>query len=139
MPQEKYPISGSCQCGQVQYQLLAEPSMMVACHCKHCQKLSTSAFSISLFVAQENIRFEGEMQQWSRTADSGNTNTAFFCTNCGNRIYHMNPEQPEIIKLKAGSSLEDTSVIQPQVHLWLSEKQDWYEVPAGVQSFDKQP
>ncbi|GLQ31570.1 GFA family protein [Litoribrevibacter albus] len=133
-----YPIAGSCQCGGVTYQLLSQPKMIVACHCKECQKLSTSAFSITAIVNAEDIKFEGEMVEWSRTADSGNINGAKFCPTCGNRIYHFDPKQPETIKLKP-SNLTDTSIINPTAHVWVSEKQDWFEIPKGVAVYDKQP
>lgn len=132
-----YPIEGSCQCGGVRYKLLAAPKMVVACHCKECQKLSTSPFSVTAMVAAADIEFEGEMAEWSRIAESGNVNTAKFCPTCGNRIYHFNPGQPDLIKLKPGG-LSDTSGLEPTAHVWVSEKQPWYEIPEGVKTFDKQ-
>ncbi len=132
-----YPIKGSCQCGGVTYTLLSEPNLIAACHCKECQKLSTSAFSLTAMVDVDTVVFEGEMQEWSRVADSGNVSAAKFCPTCGNRIYHFNPAEPEKIKLKP-SNLSDTSLIQPSVHIWVSEKQDWFQIPDNVKVFDKQ-
>lgn len=138
MSKTEYPISGSCQCGNVQYELLEEPLFVAACHCKECQKLSTSAFSITAMVKVESVKFKGEMKSWTRIADSGNTNGAKFCPTCGNRIYHFDPNEPDKLKLKP-SNLSDTSIIKPTIHIWVSEKQDWYEIPPGVKVFDKQP
>jgi len=134
----KYPIKGSCQCGQVSYELLEEPSMVVACHCKECQKLSTSAFSITAMVSADSVKFNGVMSVWSRTCDSGNISAAKFCPSCGNRLYHFNPEVPEQLKLKP-SNLSDTRIIKPVAHVWVSEKQDWYQIPEGVKVFEGQP
>jgi len=133
-----YPIEGSCQCGGVTYQLLSEPQTILACHCKECQKLSTSAFSITAIVDADSVEFRGEMREWSRMSDSGNVNAAKFCPTCGNRIYHYNPDDPGKIKLKP-ANLSDTSIIRPSAHIWVSEKQDWYQIPEGVTVFDKQP
>ncbi|MDO6704859.1 GFA family protein [Photobacterium sp. 1_MG-2023] len=138
MREVTYPIRGACQCGGVTYSLLAPPKMVVACHCKECQKLSTSAFSITAMVDAENLVFEGVMSDWSRPADSGNTSAAKFCPTCGNRIYHYDPNQPNAIKLKP-SNLEDTRIIEPTLHVWTSEKQAWYQIPDGVKQFEKQP
>lgn len=134
----EYPIKGSCQCGGVKYKLLAEPLMIIACHCKECQKLSTSAFSITAMVNTGSVEFEGEMKEWRRTAESGNINGAKFCPTCGNRIYHFNPNEPEKLKLKP-SNLADTRLIQPTVHVWVSQKQEWVVIPEGVAVYDKQP
>ena len=133
-----YPIEGSCQCGNVTYQLLEPPSLVLACHCKQCQKLSTSAFSITALIKLESVNFNGVLKQWQRLADSGNKNYAKFCPNCGNRIYHFDPDKPETIKLKP-SNLSDTTILNPSMHIWLCEKQQWFEVPEGVEQFDKQP
>lgn len=134
----EYPISGSCQCGGVTYKLLAAPKMVVACHCKECQKVSTSAFSITAMVDVTDLDIQGELKDWSRVAESGNTAAAKFCPTCGNRIYHYDPANPSAIKLKP-SNLSDTRIIQPTVHAWVSEKQDWYQIPDGVKVFAKQP
>jgi hypothetical protein len=112
--------------------------MVVACHCKACQKLSTSAFSITAVVNVDAVEFQGEMAEWRRIADSGNTNGAKFCPTCGNRIYHFNPQEPDKIKLKP-ANLSDTRIIKPTAHVWVSEKQDWYVIPDGVAVYDKQP
>ncbi|KAA0011872.1 GFA family protein [Billgrantia pellis] len=132
-----YPINGSCQCGGVTYQLLEPPLKVFACHCKECQKLSTSAFSITAVVNADAVKFQGEMADWQRAADSGNINAAKFCPTCGNRIYHYNPSDPKKIKLKP-SNLSDTSLINPTAHVWVSEKQAWYTIPEGVEVYAKQ-
>lgn len=134
----KYPIDGSCQCGGVTYQLLSAPLMVLACHCKECQKLSTSAFSLTAVVDADQLEFEGEMAEWQRTADSGNISAAMFCPTCGNRIYHYNPDQPQKIKLKP-ANLSDTRILAPDAHIWVSQKQDWYSIPEGVKVYDRQP
>ena len=133
-----YPVEGSCQCGSVKLRLLAAPQMVVACHCRECQKLSTSAFSLTAMVKASDLEIEGELKDWQRMAESGNVAAAKFCPQCCNRIYHYNPAQPEMLKLKP-SYFSDISFIQPTAHAWVSEKQDWFALPEGVKTFDKQP
>ena len=133
-----YPINGSCQCGNITYQLLEPPLSFAACHCIACQKLSASAFSITAFVKTETVLFEGEMSEWKRIADNGNKNYAKFCPTCGNRIYHFNPDKPDILKLKP-SYLSNTDIIEPSVHIWVSKKQKWFKIPDGVKQYDEQP
>ncbi|MFA7555192.1 MAG: GFA family protein [Spongiibacteraceae bacterium] len=137
MSEIEYPIHGECQCGGVKYELLEPPLVIAACHCRECQKLSTSAFSITAFVKANSVVFTGEMRDWSRSSFSGNISAAKFCPTCGNRIYHFNPADPDSIKLKP-SNLSDTRMIKPTMHIWVSEKQDWYDIPEGVEVFDQQ-
>ncbi|MEE4165164.1 MAG: GFA family protein [Desulfocapsaceae bacterium] len=135
-----YPIEGSCQCGQVTYKLHEAPKMVVACHCTECQKLATGPFSVTAVVASSAIEFTGELSEWSRVADSGNTNIARFCPRCGNRVYHYNPDDPATLKLKLKPvNMSDDRIFQPAVHVWVSKKQSWYPIPEGVKVVDTQP
>ncbi|XAW88343.1 GFA family protein [Vibrio sp. CDRSL-10 TSBA] len=135
----QFPIHASCQCGQVTYQLHAAPMKVMACHCKECQKLSTAPYSITALVAAKDIEFNGEMTEWGRIAESGNHNLGFSCVRCSNRIYHLNPAQPEVIKLKLRPvDLEDDRLFEPTAHVWVSEKMSWLTLPSGVAVFDKQ-
>lgn len=134
-----FPINASCQCGQVTYKLFEAPQNVIACHCKECQKLSTSAFSVTAVVATNAIEFSGEMKQWTRIADSGNKNSGYFCSNCGTRIYQFNPEQPDSIKLKLKPvDKVSESLFEPKIHVWTSEKLSWDQIPAGVKTIEKQ-
>jgi hypothetical protein len=134
-----YPIEATCQCGQVSYILTKPPQKVIACHCTECQKLASGPFSVSVIIDADTVVFRGEMKEWSRPADSGNRNHAKFCPDCGNRIYHYSPNDPLTIKLKLKPvRLSDNSLWQPTAHIWLSEKQDWYQVPEGVSGADKQ-
>lgn len=136
----KYPIEGACQCGQVTYKLKEAPKVVMACHCTECQKLSTSPFSVTAIVASSAIDFSGEMSEWGRSSESGNKNHAKFCPGCGNRIYHFNPDDLSMIKLKLKPvNLEDDSLFKPTAHVWVSEKPNWYQIPEGVKVYEKQP
>jgi len=134
------PVNASCQCGQVSYVLRKPPVNVLACHCQECQKLSTSPFSVTVIVAAADIEFSGEMREWERQSESGNRNIACFCLGCGNRIYHYDPADDGMVRLKLKPvGLDDCLMLKPTVHLWVSEKQPWYEIPEGVEMFQKQP
>lgn len=136
----EFPIKGSCQCGQLTYKLFEKPKMVLACHCTECQKLATSPFSVTAIVASSAIEFTGELKEWSRSADSGNTNTAKFCPGCGNRIYHFNPDDSDTIKLKLKPvNLTESDIFEPTAHVWVCEKLSWYQIPEGVKVFEQQP
>lgn len=84
------------------------------------------------------LEVHGELKEWRRTGASGQESIARFCPNCGTHIYHFNPAKADMLMLKP-SSLEDTSAINPAIHVWVQEKQDWYEIPEGATAFDTQP
>lgn len=136
----KFPIKGACQCGQLTYELLERPKMVVACHCTECQKLSTGPFSVTAIVASSAIEFTGELKEWSRDSFSGNKSHAKFCPSCGNRVYHYNPADSETIKLKLKPvNLTESDMFEPSVHIWVCEKLSWYQIPEGMKTVEKQP
>ncbi len=140
MSTNQYPITGQCQCGAISYELREPPLMVAACHCQACQTMATAPYSVTAVVNAKDITFKGEMKEWSRSSDSGNLNNAKFCAGCGNRVYHYDPNSPEKIKLKLKSNNpSDSALYEPQVHLWVSEKQDWVVIPEGTPQYDKQP
>jgi len=133
------PITGTCQCGHVHYEVSEEPIVTVACHCRECQKLSASAFSLTMVIRAESFRLlSGELTAFERPTDAGGTAVCHFCPGCGNRVYHENPAVPGFFRLKPGG-LDDTSQIVPQAHLWASRAQPWFEFPEGVPRFETQP
>ena len=133
------PASGSCQCGDVKYEVTDKPLLTVAFHCKDCQKLSTSAFSISMILNRSGFKIlSGELKSWKRTTAAGGIAICWFCPSCGNRIFHENPEMPNLIRLKPGT-LEDTSVLEPQAHVWTCREQRWLSRFTELPKFERQP
>lgn len=132
------PLSGSCQCGAVTYSVSAEPLFTYACHCHSCQKRTGSAFSMGLVILTDTLEAAGELTPWSRTSDEGNTNTRYSCASCGNIIYGIGDSNPELAKLQAGT-LDDTSAVEPEVHMWTINKQSWFTLPANSRQFETQP
>ncbi len=133
------PANGACQCGEVTYQLTEEPLITYACHCLDCQKLSTSSFSITMFLRRSGFELlSGNLQSWERPTAAGNRAVCWFCPTCGNRIYHENPQMPDVIRLKPGT-LDDTSVLDPRAHVWTCREQPWLEHYAELPKVDTQP
>lgn len=41
------PLDGGCRCDAVRFRLTAPPLLTCACHCRGCQRMSSSAFSLT--------------------------------------------------------------------------------------------
>ena len=120
---------GGCQCGAIRYRLLRAPVALYACHCKDCQKQSSSAFGLSMWMERDAIEFSGAEPRIYRThGGSGKEKLCAFCENCGTRIYHAGGATrgavSETLSIKAGT-LDDTSRITPTCHLWTKSAQPW--------------
>lgn len=133
-----YPLAGSCQCGQVRYQVLKPYRFVAACHCLDCQKLSTSAFSLTMLVDADAFQVQGTLSKFERKGASGATVECHFCPACGNRIHHVSRQLSQFVRLKPGT-LEDTSILEPDYHTWVKRKLRWVQIPEGVSLFDTEP
>jgi hypothetical protein len=75
-----HPYTGGCQCGQIRYEIRAEPLTLYVCHCQECQKQSSSAFGMSMPVPRDAVVIlQGQPKQWQRVSDSGRDVICFFC------------------------------------------------------------
>jgi hypothetical protein len=134
-----YPATGTCQCGAVHYVVKQAPIVTVVCHCTDCQKISAGAFTITMLVKREDFELvRGKLGVFDRPAESGNIARCYFCPTCSNRIYHEDPEKPEVIRVKPGT-FDDTSIIQPQMHVWTRNAQAWVKLPDDMPCYEMQP
>ncbi|NNC72943.1 MAG: GFA family protein [Sphingomonadaceae bacterium] len=132
------PIEGGCQCGTVRYRISGGRPPVYACHCRECQKQSASAFGISIPLARTRFAIAGETGAWQRPSESGATTNCHFCLQCGTRLYHSSNRNSDRITVKGGT-LDDTSWLEPQAHLWVSRKQRWMVIAEDVLLHDTQP
>ena len=129
--------TGGCQCGGVRYVFDGEPLMTYACHCRDCQRRTGSAFSEGILVSADQISIEGGLSAWLRRSDTGIEKTRHSCATCGNIIYGTGDNMAGLMLLQAGT-LDDTSAVQPEMHMWLRSAQHWVILPPGVPSWETQ-
>ena len=133
--------SGGCQCGAIRYEVVHRDVLtLVCCHCRECQRQSSSAFGMSLILPRAAFRItRGVLANWDRSRDLDETiNRANFCPTCGVRIFHDRGEGSSEVCVKAGS-LDDTSVLNPAAHLWTKRAQSWIRLPNDVLRYDDEP
>ncbi len=133
----KLPQRGGCLCGAVRYEIAEEPLLVYTCHCVDCQRLTSSAFSMGIVVAEKAFRRTGvEPRRLQRTADSGRINTRLVCPECGSWVCGMPREG--VVRVRAGT-LDETSWLRPTRHVWTRSKQPWITLPEGDELFATQP
>jgi hypothetical protein len=77
-----------------------------------------------------------------RTADSGRTITRWVCPDCGSWLCSgrefgsADPAAPRPVR---AGTLDDTSWVEPGVHLWTRSKQKWIKLPESSRIFATQP
>ena len=56
MPPESPLRTGGCLCGQIRIEVTTAALLTMACHCRGCQRLSASAFSLSEMYRADGFR-----------------------------------------------------------------------------------
>jgi hypothetical protein len=135
----KLPQTGGCQCGMLRYEITQAPHLTLTCHCTDCQRMTSSAFSMAIIVADRAFRLTGaEPRPVQRAADSGRISTRLVCPECGSWL--CGPPRPgAVIRIVRAGTLDDTSWLRPTVHFWTRSKQPWIALPEGDLSFETQP
>jgi hypothetical protein len=133
------PYAGGCQCGQIRYEIRAEPLTLYACHCQECQKQSSSAFGMSMPVPRDAVVvLQGQPKQWMRVSDSGREVSCLFCDECGTRLCHNPARNSKITNVRPGT-LDDTSWLNPIGNLWTRSSQKWVVMSEQMLNYETQP
>ena len=94
---------------------------------------------MTLVVSEANFRItQGEPKEYASKAASGRAKLGAFCSRCGTRIYHKPEWRRGTVSVKPGT-LDDTSWLKPDMHIWTASKQPWVTIPEGVKAYERQP
>jgi len=119
------PAQGTCRCGEVQIRISAQPLLTMACHCRGCQRMSASAFSLSAAIPTNGFEVvRGE------PVVGGLRNPElrhFFCPHCMSWMFTR--FLPEFVNIRV-TMLNDASWFAPFVETWTQTKLPWVTTPA---------
>jgi hypothetical protein len=132
------PITGGCACGRVRYAIDAEPTLMLECRCRDCQRESGTGHASHLSFPRAAASVQGDATHWDAVGELGTTKRRAFCPTCGAPVYMTFPEMPDVFVVRAGS-LDDPSRYAPQVILWMASAHPWDPVIPGLPTFDRMP
>lgn len=123
---------GGCTCGNVRYQVVSNPLIVHACHCRGCQKNSGSAFAVNaLFEADQVTLLAGQVETISVPTPSGTGQDITRCAECKVAVwsnYNMGGLRKYIRFIRVGT-LDDPDQMPPDIHIFTSSKQPWVILP----------
>ena len=139
MTTKKTLFPGGCACGAIRYESIAEPVLMLHCHCRDCQRSSGGPFSSFVIVPSEAFKLsQGSLYSHDSPSDAGGKTHRSFCPDCGSPIQVMTDSQPDIVAIRA-ASLDDPSWFNPQVDVWASDAHTWDQMNPALRKFEKYP
>ena len=96
-------VHGSCHCGDIRYEAEVDPEQTAICHCTDCQKLTGSAYRVSVPAREGSFQLlAGEPRIYVKTGDNGARRAQAFCPRCGSPLYTYAADDPRIYGLRVG-------------------------------------
>lgn len=112
------PVHGSCHCQAIQYEALVDAQRTTICHCTDCQKLTGSAYRVSVPAVEGSFHLTaGTPSIYVKTGDGGSKRAQAFCPNCGSPLYTYDADDPQVYGLRVGG-IEERQALVPRKQKW---------------------
>jgi hypothetical protein len=129
-------LEGGCACEAVRYGLTSPPMFVHCCHCRDCQRQTGSAFVINALIETDRITLRsGSVRPIAMPTDSGSPHHIHRCSSCHTALWSDYGGRPMLRFVRVGT-LDDPSVLSPDVHIYVRSKLPWVALPEGVPAFD---
>jgi hypothetical protein len=122
---------GGCLCGGVRYQLSGPVSNLCFCHCASCRRASGAPMVPWGTFVRENFRLtRGSLAEYR----SSPAVTRGFCAACGTSLTYRHDARARDIDVTL-ATLDDPTLLAPQVHIWVGDKLPWVSINDGRPQF----
>ena len=126
----KLPWEGGCRCDRLRFRVTEPPLVSMACHCTGCQKMTGSAFSLSLMIMDKGFEVtKGEPVIGGLHGDIRH----YFCAHCMSWVFTRPNAEIPFVNLRS-TMLDDASWVVPFIESYVSEKLPW-ATTAATHSF----
>jgi hypothetical protein len=133
MSEWRLPWDGGCRCGKSRIRVSAPPLLASACHCKGCQRMTASAFSLSLAIPADGFAVTGDPV----IGGMHGATRHYFCPRCMSWMFTRPEGMDAFVNLRP-SMLDNHDWFVPFIEVWTRERLPWTSTPA-VHSFATQP
>ena len=129
--------SGSCLCGNIQFEVHGSFDNLFLCHCKSCRKDTGSAHAANLFSSAATLKWlkgGNEVRSYNHQ-NSGHIKA--FCPNCSSALPNIQMDG-KLVVVPAGSLDTDIDIL-PSGHIYLKEKANWDHNLEHAPKYDELP
>jgi len=129
-------VSGSCLCGEIEYEVELIPGQVYNCHCSLCRKAHGATFATQALARGETLTIKkgaellGEYQ--------GVRGIRAFCTNCGARLMNYARDKSLFLSV-ALASIDGDHNIKPVAHAYVDSKASWHNPSDDIPSYPGLP
>jgi len=117
----KLPWNAACRCERIRMRITAPPIVTMACHCRGCQRMTASAFSLSVLVPASG--FEVVAGQPAIGGIHG-PDRHFHCEYCKSWLFTRPNGMDSMVNVRA-TMLDDPGWFAPFVETCTAEALPW--------------
>ena len=126
MPEPVVTRIGECRCGQVRLRITAAPLLTMACHCRGCQRMSASAYSLSAAIPSDGFA----VTRGSPVIGGLHGATRhYFCPHCMTWMFTRPEGMDHFVNLRP-TMLDDPDGFTPFIETMTRDKLPWATTPA---------
>lgn len=117
------PVTGSCLCGNVKFEVSGAFQSFFLCHCARCRKDTGSAHAANLFSSTASITWLCGQDSIRTYRLPGTRHERSFCMECGSALPSVQMEGALLV-VPAGS-LDSAIDIRPDAHISYASRALW--------------
>ena len=117
---------GQCNCGAVRFEISAEPSEVIVCHCSICRRATGSNGIAVVVVDKTAFRWISGEQQIATWRKPGADWQTWFCSACGSTLPGVNDASRMFVP--AGLLMEGDEALRVKHHIWVDSRAGWDEI-----------
>jgi len=120
-------VHGSCHCGAIRFAAQIDPARTSVCHCNDCQKLTGTAFRLSVPAVTGSFQLtQGSPKVYVKVAESGARRAQAFCPECGSPLFTYDADNPTTYGLRVGV-LDERRQLHPTWQKWCASALPWLD------------
>jgi hypothetical protein len=116
----KLPWKGGCRCSETRFRLTEPPLLSMACHCTGCQRMSASAFSLSIAVPASGF----ELTRGETVLGGLSRDMHHFCPRCMSWMFTRPIGMDWFVNVRA-TMLDEHGWFEPFVETFTRENLPW--------------
>jgi hypothetical protein len=132
------PVTGSCLCGAVAYQLGGELEQMRTCQCSRCRRNSGSAYFVPLPAPADKLVFlRGEDRVRTFALPSARYYICNFCSDCGSPVPGKLPGVNRTVA--SAGTVDGDPGVRIRYHIFWASRASWCERHDELPKFEAMP
>lgn len=132
MTDHPLPVSGSCLCGEVRYEVDEFMRGVIACHCKQCRKTSGHYVAATKATHDKFRMISDATLKWYRSSEKAERG---FCSACGSNLFWRKVGDTAT-SIMAGA-LDSPTGLAMESHIYVDDIGDYYILGSDLPSYSQ--